>query len=452
MRPRSVLVLVVALLALLGAPAASAQSDPGPNLTGEILFGGVTGPGNDVSAQCDPTGISRITYRTQGIATGPYPGVFTETGTITIGPQELPPLASRGFHVGRIQDFQATFRIESGATTITGTKTLGSGGIFDIFRPLSRGACAEFSERDVPLPSGGTLPNASGSYRFANVTHARYDATIHSPLGTFRDSGISQLTLENMRAQNEQFTVNEGTFAERFTSIPGLVPPQPATVVLSPATAVNPVGTSHTVTASVSTATGDPVSGTTVLFTVEGAVTAEGECRTNQEGECTFTFAGPTFPGLATITGCADSNGNGQADPAEPCGEATKEYILPVSTPGKTTGGGQILHVDGAGVTFALTFQSDADGVKGECNVVDHPSGQAKVNCLDVLAYVQTANEATVYGNATVDGEPAGLFRIHVVDGGESGIGRDEFDIETQDGYARAGPLTQGDIQVHPPT
>ncbi len=42
------------------------------------------------------------------------------------------------------------------------------------------------------------------------------------------------------------------------------------------------------------------------------------------------------------------------------------------------------------------------------------------------------------------------MFRLHVVDNGESGIGRDVFEFETEDGYVRAGVLTEGDIQVHP--
>src|SRR5438093_9377016 len=45
-------------------------------------------------------------------------------------------------------------------------------------------------------------------------------------------------------------------------------PAPPASCTLSPPTATNPVDSSHTVTAKVTDATGNPVSGQTVLFTV----------------------------------------------------------------------------------------------------------------------------------------------------------------------------------------
>ena len=37
-----------------------------------------------------------------------------------------------------------------------------------------------------------------------------------------------------------------------------------------------------------------------------------------------------------------------------------------------------------------------------------------------------------------------------VVDNGESGTGKDVFAFETEDGYVRAGVLTESDIQVDP--
>ena len=88
-------------------------------------------------------------------------------------------------------------------------------------------------------------------------------------------------------------------------------------------------------------------------------------------------------------------------------------------------------------MTFGFTFRGvDVLSTKplGECNVVDHPAGQRKVDCLNVLAYVQAANEATIYGNAIIDGEDHGLYRIRVVDNGESGIDQDVFEIETEHG------------------
>src|SRR5207245_3568118 len=98
---------------------------------------------------------------------------------------------------------------------------------------------------------------------------------------------------------------------------------------------------------TVTNAAGGPVTGATVLFSTSGSTNASGSCTTDVNGQCSFTYAGPQLPGADIITGCADSNMNGIADPGEPCAEATKAWTLPTSTAGQTTGGGQILNAAG---------------------------------------------------------------------------------------------------------
>src|SRR5712691_4731645 len=119
--------------------------------------------------------------------------------------------------------------------------------------------------------------------------------------------------------------------------------PVPTTLVLSPAAATNTVGTSHTVTATVNDQFGDPFQGVVVRFTVTGSVTTSGNCTTDAAGQCTFTYTGPSLPGADLITAFADTNGDGTLDAGEPTGTATKAWILPTSTPGQVTGGGQIV-------------------------------------------------------------------------------------------------------------
>jgi len=73
------------LLLLLTGPAVSlAAPQPKPTLTGETFIGVLT-----VTATCDPTSNSTISYSVTGTATGPYPGTFTESGTATLGPQGI---------------------------------------------------------------------------------------------------------------------------------------------------------------------------------------------------------------------------------------------------------------------------------------------------------------------------------------------------------------------------
>lgn len=51
------------------------------------------------------------------------------------------------------------------------------------------------------------------------------------------------------------------------------------------------------------------------------------------------------------------------------------------------------------------TAQSDSNGVKGECALVD-PSARVKIKCLDATTVVESGTQATLFGDATVDGTP----------------------------------------------
>ncbi len=220
--------------------------------------------------------------------------------------------------------------------------------------------------------------------------------------------------------------------------------------LLSPTASVNPVGTDHTVTATVTNASGGSVTNATVLFTVSGSTTTSGSCTTDAMGQCDFTYTGPQLPGADVIVGCADSNNNGMTDTGEPCGEAIKAWILPASTPDKVTGGGYILDPgDNEKVSFGFNAQSTSSGLKGNCTVVDAaPVRNVKVKCLTVTSLVQTATHATFFGRAEVNGV-ATDYLIDVDDNAEPGKGHDTFRIVTGSGYSAAGILDGGNIQVH---
>lgn len=218
-----------------------------------------------------------------------------------------------------------------------------------------------------------------------------------------------------------------------------------ATVVtLDPLADTNAVGTSHTVTATARSAVG-PTPGVTIRFTVTGASDAEGACTTNAQGQCSFTYTGPDLPGADMITGCADNNNNGMIDPGEPCGEALKIWILPATTPGQVTGGGWILKGTDK-VSFGFNAQSDGSAVKGNCNVIDHGT-KTHIKCLTVESLVVAGTHATFFGEANVDGVTTS-YRIDVDDLGEPGTA-DTFKIQTDSGYAAAGTLAGGNIQIH---
>lgn len=201
-------------------------------------------------------------------------------------------------------------------------------------------------------------------------------------------------------------------------------------------------------TATVLTATGQPVQSITVYFSVEGSVSAAGACSTDGNGQCSFTYQGPALPGADLIRAFADSDNDRVQDPDEPGGEATKVWILPASTPGQVTGGGQAMKgavIDG--IVFGFNARSVAGVIDGHCNIVDRTT-RAHIECLDVTALVQTPTHATFFGNASIDGALT-TYRIDVDDLAEPGSLRDTFVIQTASGYTAGGLVTRGNVQIH---
>ena len=100
----------------------------------------------------------------------------------------------------------------------------------------------------------------------------------------------------------------------------------PATLTLSPASARDPAGTTHTVTATVTDAAGQPAASVVARFTVGGSVTTSDQCTTGAGGKCSFSYQGPAQAGSDTLSAYADSNNNTVQDAGEPTAEATKTW------------------------------------------------------------------------------------------------------------------------------
>ena len=154
----AVLAVIGILAALAGAPAAGSQA--ALSLTGEFLLGSTGFTSYEGAVSCDPTGISTLTASATGTASGPYPGTFEETVTVTVGG-------------GQVLSVSADFTIFSGDTLIDGTKELAS--------PSGSGGC----ERTV---TGSTCTEI-----FFASTLLTYSATIVGPTGTSTESGTATL-------------------------------------------------------------------------------------------------------------------------------------------------------------------------------------------------------------------------------------------------------------------
>ena len=124
----------------------------------------------------------------------------------------------------------------------------------------------------------------------------------------------------------------------------------------------------------------------------------------------------------------------------------TSSGVVPLNTPGKATGGGQILGLGPGPVTFGFRADSDEERRDGRCVVVAKPG--PTIRCLDVTSYTQIGNRALFSGPASMDGAPT-TYRIEVADNAEPGAGADTFTITTDSGFTATGVLTHGNIQVH---
>lgn len=123
--------------------------------------------------------------------------------------------------------------------------------------------------------------------------------------------------------------------------------------------------------------------------------------------------------------------------------------VPPASTEGaKVTAGGWI-PAGASKATFGLTAKVKADGTpSGQLTYQDHALGRT-VKSTAVTAVVVTGNCAKVLGTATVNGSGSFGFEVDVCDNAEPGKGMDTFSIGMSDGYANAGTLGGGNVQLH---
>jgi hypothetical protein len=435
---RALLAACCSVVATLGLSGIATAAPAVPSLEGETLQ--ASGQLFNRAATCDPSGTSTITFHWSGFATGPYPGTFTEDGVVTIGPQTGFGAGRFGFALGQVTQFDASFTIVSPAGTVTGSKHLIAPVpanpfplVEDQQYPQNTGLCTTFTNLDIL-----GLIGASGDATDLRAT-LHYEASITSATGG-TDSGLSFVEAIEATAQAGIASAGTGAASETFPISDAA--PQPQLLTVSPVTATNPVGSSHTVTATVATATA-PVAGVTVHFTVTGADNLTGACTTGANGQCDFTYQGPALPGADLIQAYADSNGNGVQDPGEPTASATKAFVLPLSTGGEAHGGGRV-DMPGVG-RIAFEFHAKSkDLAHAKCTVV---TADVTVQCLDATALVITPTHATIFGSATVNGV-ATNYRIDADDLSEPGAGRDTFKIQTDSGFVAGGTIASGNVQI----
>ena len=224
----------------------------------------------------------------------------------------------------------------------------------------------------------------------------------------------------------------------------------PAALDLQPATATNTVDEQHCVTASVEDQFGNPTPGITVRFSVTGSVSTSGSGTTDVNGDATFCYTGPALPGADTITAYADTNTNNVQDPGEPGDTAAKTWVIPPSTPGcKVSYGGRIMAANGDKATFGGNAQVPP---KGQEQYQDHgPAADLNIHSINVQAVTCSSDgtQASIFGQATINGAGTFDYRIDLEDLGEPGTS-DTYRIRLSNGYDSGEQvLESGNVQIH---
>lgn len=158
------LAIAAGLPAALAAPAHAAVT--GPTLVGEELLT-FTNVETQGPSPCPQTATT-MSFRAEGVATGPFSGTFTATGSYVLSAP-----SPEGNGTGRdVLGFDETFTIFSPAGVVTGTKRLS----LSDFVGGEAGVC-----ENADVAGGRTI--------WAQVP-VEYFATIDSPFGTYSDTGV----------------------------------------------------------------------------------------------------------------------------------------------------------------------------------------------------------------------------------------------------------------------
>lgn len=232
----------------------------------------------------------------------------------------------------------------------------------------------------------------------------------------------------------------------------------PSTLTLTPATGTNVVGTQHCVTATVQDEFGNPSPNVTVRFSVtfnDSELSRVGTVTTDATGHAAFCYPGSEVPGSDAILAFADTDGDHVQDPDELSATAQKTWVPPPTTPLcdiKIANNSWIFTANHDKATFGGSARSLADGsTQGQQDYQDEgPLQRLKVRSIRVQAVVCTGStEASIYGQATIDGAGSFAYRIDVKDLAKPGKGADTYRIILANEYGSGEQTLQGgNVQI----
>ncbi len=302
---------------------------------------------------------------------------------------------------------------------------------------LLTGASDTWTQSASP-PCGGSASLISNAAQFATLTSAHLQGwfcSVHqtypsfptdwSPLAIATDTATKPVTGTDVSTgatvSGQAYVLIAGSGIS--TTAPNLA--------LTPTTATNPVGTTHTVTATVTNSDGTARPGVLVDFAVTGAnagatgTCVPADCKTDASGNVTFTYTG-TSAGTDTINAAITVDGSRQTATAEkiwtaaPAGAdlsiakvddadpvlvgATITYTLTVTNGGPSAATGVIVTDTlpaGSTLVSAVPSQGSCGLPAVTCNLGSLASGSTATVTIKVVANAAgtLANRATVIAN-----------------------------------------------------
>jgi hypothetical protein len=195
-------------------------------------------------------------------------------------------------------------------------------------------------------------------------------------------------------------------------------------LALDPATATNPVGTPHTVTATVTNPDNSPRGGVTVSFVVTGVnagatgVCAPATCITAANGKVTYTYTGAAA-GDDTINAKITVDGSTQT------ATAAKTWV--VAPTGSVEGKGTYATGKEFGrVSFTVDANADGGTFEGKTGTGDH------FKATSIVGFTQAGNTASFHGAGEVDKHGGYTYTVSFVDNGFPGR-QDTVDVVIKD-------------------
>jgi hypothetical protein len=442
---------------VLGATTCTAtvsDTDAGTSTPqGTVTFSLVTDTGES-GAFTPATGTCTLNLTATGDSNScsvDYTPATVGDGTHEIGASYTP---TDGIHAASSDPtpFQLTVRLRTTSTGVSCTPST-----------IEAGDSTSCTATVTDTDAGTSTPQGTVSFSATGSGNSFVPASCILDVTATGDSNSCSVNYSSTQAATHTITANySGSLIHKEsegTTTVIVQPGPPFEVRVDPPTAVNDVDTEHCVTAKVTDRFGNPTPDITVVFTVQGSNTASGSRVTGSTGETpTFCYTGVLIGITDVITAFADFDPeNGQQDPGEPFGTATKVWRTPVSTPlceVTITQGGWIIASNGDRASFGGNAQvSNAGEPTGQEEYQDHgPAQPMNVKSTKILAVLCTDDltQATIFGLATIDGAGEFAYRIDVQDLSEPGVGQDTYRmrIGIYDS-GQPGTLAGGNVQIH---